>query len=791
MTKILSCLVIVAAAIGSANSGTSDWIGGSGSWSVGANWQEEPPAAGDTAVLGNVQSGTRTVTMDQSDAVIQKLSIDQQSADAVNKFVLGADMHIDRTSGNDLHTPFVISAVATNAVHVDLNGHAFRIDGGTGYNDTEVRLGGWWTMGAGSLLDFVQHGHHSAQEFINEGLLEQKDSEISYRFVVDMHNTTQNGGRRRWVNNGTWTMDHANFTFDAHLTNGGGVQQPGPYGYLNDCENNGLLVMRNASTNTFATLTNSGSMVLEDQSVLGPGSKGNATIVNAPGGEIQTTGAVTVYNNVGGGSTANLANGGRMTVGTDETQSEFRFPSTSLTFTNRTTGVLSVSAGSRMSFEYTGVQGGCLMVNEGLVDQSGEVLIDWAATANNNGVRQFVNSGKWTLHDDAELSVTSSLGLASIWGFSAPANVINEGSLELERGAHMGFNALSNDGEMTFGENACLGSRIATIRETKSYINRGVIDVTGQGVFIGQSLPVDNGNETTFDQNAALDGSKLEPLLAVGTNDTVAADLTIASGAGCTVKFNAGTVKVGALASLTVASLQTGETSGRVADIFNYATLVQKGAVVYRPRGATWSRIYNYGSWIVDTSDAAPARLMRGMGDETSGYGSVFNNNGVFGGCGALVFSDRTARAANTFWLLTTYGGAELLVGQGGLRLTGGQIKFAVSGEAVPRIVYDLGESVDGFGGLAIDGDNSLYEQQSTELEVVLKFPPKTRGWAGRHTLRIVTAPNVRSNNNRISSVRVECEGREDIEVGTPVYGSTTIDVTVNVPTVGFMIIVR
>ena len=98
--------------------------------------------------------------------------------------------------------------------------------------------------------------------------------------------------------------------------------------------------------------------------------------------------------------------------------------------------------------------------------------------------------------------------------------------------------------------------------------------------------------------------------------------------------------------------------------------------------------------------------------------------------------------------------------------------------------------AVEGFGGLAIDGDNSLYEQQSTELEVVLKFPPKARGWAGRHTLRIVTAPNVMSNN-RISSVRVECEGREDIEVGTPVYGSTTIDVTVNVPTVGFMIIVR
>ena len=241
MTKILSCLVIVAAAIGSANSGTSDWIGGSGSWSVGANWQEEPPAAGDTAVLGNVQSGTRTVTMDQSDAVIQKLSIDQQSANAVNKFVLGADMHIDKTSGNDLHTPFVISAVATNAVHVDLNGHAFRIDGGTGYNDTEVRLGGWWTMGAGSLLDFVQHGHHSAQEFINEGLLEQKDSEISYRFVVDQHNTTQNGGQRRWVNNGTWTMDHANFTFDARQTDGGGVLQPGSHGYLNNCENNGLL----------------------------------------------------------------------------------------------------------------------------------------------------------------------------------------------------------------------------------------------------------------------------------------------------------------------------------------------------------------------------------------------------------------------------------------------------------------------------------------------------------------------------------------------------------------------
>ena len=72
----------------------------------------------------------------------------------------------------------------------------------------------------------------------------------------------------------------------------------------------------------------------------------------------------------------------------------------------------------------------------------------------------------------------------------------------------------------------------------------------------------------------------------------------------------------------------------------------------------------------------------------------------------------------------------------------------------------------------------------------MLKFPKKCVGWVGSHTVRLVTAPNVKRNNNRISAIRAECAGG-DVEIGTPVYGSTTIDVSVKVSTRGLMLIVR
>ena len=780
-------------AVGSAFAAERTWTGASGNWSSADNWSDAmPPVAGDTAILGTVPSGTRTVTMNQAGVEIQQLTLDQQAAEAVNKFVLSADLQINRTDGNDVHKPFVVTTVATNAVQVSLNGHAVRIDGGTGYNDTEVRLDGWWTLGAGSLLDFVQHGYHSAQEFVNDGRLDQTDAEISYRFAVSQHNTTQNGGQRRWVNNGTWTMDHAFFSFDARWTTGSNVMAPGAYGYLMNCENNGTLVMRNASTNVFSTLTNNGLMILEDQSAIGPATgRTVATIRNGAIGEMSPPGTVRVANDLTANAVTYLSNENRMTVGTEEVSGTFDFKGMSTSFTNETTGTLAIAKDSTFTIGYSGNQGHCYVVNNGTIDQLGDMFVDWMATSANTGTRKFENSGLWRLQDGAVFSIMSSSGLTGIWGFSAVANAINAGRIELGDGAQLGLNALSNNGTLTMASNAYLGIR--GLKETRSYVNCGVIEVTGIDNYIGQGEPIANGNNTTFDQNAAPEGSGLEPLLAVGTNDTDAASLILASGADCTVTFNAGRVKIGAQASLTAACLLNVESKNRAVNIYNYAEVVQKGTVCYRPRGNVWSRFYNYGTWTIDATDEAPARFVRGIEEETTGFSSVFNNNGSFGGRGTVIFSDITGRKVNT-WLLTTYGGADLVVGAGGLTLTDGQIKFAVSGEAAPRIVYDLGATADGFGGLTINGEKGVYEQQQAKLDVVLKFPKKTAGWSGRHTLRLVTAPNVKSNNNRISSVTAVYDDgtpADNIDLGTPVYGATTIDLDVKVKNPGFAIFLR
>ena len=467
----------------------------------------------------------------------------------------------------------------------------------------------------------------------------------------------------------------------------------------------------------------------------------------------------------------------------------------SASFTNETAGTLAIARDSSFTVGYSGNSGNCYVANEGTIDQRGDMFIDWTAASANNGTRKFTNSGVWKLRDDAVFSLMSSSGLTSVWGFSMAANVSNTGRIELGDGARFGLNALSNYGTLTMASNACLGVK-SGLTETRSYVNCGVIDVTEPDAFIGQSESVARGNITTFDQNAAPEGSEIEPLLAIGTNDTDEAGLTIAAGTTCTVKFNAGTVKVGAKASLMVTSQYVDDSQNLAVEVYNNAdaTIVQKGTVGYRPRGNAWSRFYNYGTWTIDATDESPARFIRGLGGETYGFGSVFYNYGVFGGRGKVVFVDATARKANNWWLLTTCDGADLVVGEGGLTLTDGQIKFEFKGNAVPRIVYDMGATADGFGGLTIDGDKGVYEQQQASLAVVLKFPKKVAGWGGRHTLRLVTAPNVKVNNNRISSVTAVYDDgtrADDIEIGTLVYGSTTIDLDVKVRKIGLLLLVR
>jgi len=176
-----------------------------------------------------VSSGTRTVRVDAGAASVQKIVLRQESDAGVNNLVFDTDFGVNMTSSiQGDYLPFEIETSSTNAVRVDLNGHKLTSDGGEFYSNARLQLDGTWVLGAGSVIDFVQHGNHAAHDFVNDGRLEQTGSQILYRFSVKEHNTTQRPGEtRRWVNNGVWTMNGAGFLFDARKTDGTTVATPG------------------------------------------------------------------------------------------------------------------------------------------------------------------------------------------------------------------------------------------------------------------------------------------------------------------------------------------------------------------------------------------------------------------------------------------------------------------------------------------------------------------------------------------------------------------------------------
>jgi len=96
----LLALVAVAAAAPAATwdgNGNSD---NGGSWGIAANWENDnvPDTSGESAVLGDVTSGTREITVDAS-TTVGALTMTQSTGGATNKLTLNAQLVVYSTTG--------------------------------------------------------------------------------------------------------------------------------------------------------------------------------------------------------------------------------------------------------------------------------------------------------------------------------------------------------------------------------------------------------------------------------------------------------------------------------------------------------------------------------------------------------------------------------------------------------------------------------------------------------------------------------------------------------------------
>lgn len=126
-----------------------------GTWSSSTNWDSTSPAANDTAILGDVTTGTRTITYDEAaSGSLSTLQIIQTTAGATNTLAIQRALKIS--------TSFSIGANAGNAiVHFGNSSSAITLEVGDGYPGITINSGGKFihdfVTGSGTGNDLKSH----------------------------------------------------------------------------------------------------------------------------------------------------------------------------------------------------------------------------------------------------------------------------------------------------------------------------------------------------------------------------------------------------------------------------------------------------------------------------------------------------------------------------------------------------------------------------------------------------------------------------------------------------------
>ncbi|PAW78010.1 MAG: hypothetical protein B9S32_08980 [Verrucomicrobia bacterium Tous-C9LFEB] len=147
---IMALLVMIGGIIATP---AATWVGNGdanngGNWSTTTNWDGSVPGATDTATLGNVTTGTRTVVYDSaSSGFLTSLQLEQSTASAINKLSIQRDL--------TLSSELVIGASAGSSI-VRLGGAASKVTLQVG--DTASSPGITLNSGGTFILDFISGG---------------------------------------------------------------------------------------------------------------------------------------------------------------------------------------------------------------------------------------------------------------------------------------------------------------------------------------------------------------------------------------------------------------------------------------------------------------------------------------------------------------------------------------------------------------------------------------------------------------------------------------------------------
>ena len=219
---------------------------------------------------------------------------------------------------------------------------------------------------------------------------------------------------------------------------------------------------------------------------------------------------------------------------------------TSTTSDNNTVnlgGTVNMGAASVLTMLNTNGQGNMRVANAGNLSMDGSLMVwQWDALGNNNGTRNFSNTGDWTLQNAASISFISTVG-RPIGGFGNMATNSNAGTFNILSNSAVASAGFTNTGTLQMGEGAALGgTAVTSFNGVWLANNGGTVNVTGNARF-GDATGSQNvstailtngasGNGANFNIG---DGSNALTLTFQGTNvawvNNAGNTTTVASGA--------------------------------------------------------------------------------------------------------------------------------------------------------------------------------------------------------------------------------------------------------------------
>ncbi len=775
--------------------GNVTWNGDTGgNWSNGANWDSGvAPVNGDVAILPDVSSGIREVTIDTASEAT-RLTVEQTTSGAATAITLNDDLTLYSADWDGSPT-WITPTAGKASISFNLNGHTFTLRDNNGRR-MAAKIDGTWNIGSGSLLELVQTGAGSGLQLTNDGVIDQHDGgEIFYHYDSGFNT----GGNRNYVNNGVWTMSNAAYF---RFLGPNGHRSPGGFGYLTGCENRGSFSILSNSTNEFGTLTNYGEMLIGNGAYLGaPGC--SPEFYTAEGGVTEVAGEGVIFGSDNVNGWATLGNGGEFTIGNGVATNNLTMSNGSVRFQNYEGGVFTIPSNAVFTAHYIGPQGNCVLENAGELHIDGGTLqTDWTPSSNNNGDRHISNSGLMRIDNGGVFQMTSSIG-RDIWGFTGNSN---SGVLEILNGSMFHFIELANSGAVKLGGDASLGGK----RLSNHWIlnnNSGDVIVTGTNNVIGNLLLENTGCHTTLNSQRSIDhyeyetnvvediigGTNIEEVVeipfynkgatvVIGTNDEDVAELILASPQHAYYNANVGTTtELARASSLLLTARCSNQTTQGNTVLTNSGYFRHGGRITIQPNFNGWRNIENYGEWVVDGTNAVYEQIAATGGQSP---GEFYYNNyagGSFGGEGVFCGLDSTG--------VSWFSGTLTFNNSGELRPTGEleiqNANITSTGGASMTVVATSGDKI---GALKLTGKGANFALPASGATLNVELPKKLSSIGGTHKVRIVEANSV---SGTFDSFTINGEDPALSKATCFVeYGPNYIDLTIKVPT-GTVIFVR